>query len=101
MPAQLELRPELKEAFHGIWVYADQGSASVFSLELQMDQIVPKTQGSATIQTPARQQGVDETRKGRQEVRHQSETVVSVKERGASSTGLSEGVLAASVMADR
>jgi hypothetical protein len=55
MTALLELHPELKEAFHGIWVYADQGSASVFSLELPMDQIAPMTQGPATIQTLARQ----------------------------------------------
>jgi hypothetical protein len=33
--------PELREAFHGIWVHADQGSVSLFSLELPMDQIVP------------------------------------------------------------
>jgi hypothetical protein len=52
MTALLELHPELKEAFHGVWVYADLGSASLFFLELPMDQIVPKTQGPATIQAP-------------------------------------------------
>ena len=44
MTALLALHPELHDAFHGIWVQADQGSASVFSLELPMDQIVPGTQ---------------------------------------------------------
>jgi len=39
MSALLALHPELREAFHGIWVYADQGPASAFSLELPMDQI--------------------------------------------------------------
>jgi hypothetical protein len=39
MMALLALHPELHGAFHGIWVQADQGSSSVFSLELPMDQI--------------------------------------------------------------
>jgi hypothetical protein len=33
------MHPELENAFHGIWVHADQGSASLFALELPMDQI--------------------------------------------------------------
>ena len=48
MTALLALHPELHDAFHGIWVQADKGSASVFSLELPMDQIVPGTQPPAT-----------------------------------------------------
>jgi hypothetical protein len=46
MLALLALHPELREAFHGIWVQADQGSSSIFSLELPMDQIGPGTQPS-------------------------------------------------------
>jgi hypothetical protein len=44
MTALLALHPELQGAFHGIWVQADGGSGSLFSLELPMDQIVPGTQ---------------------------------------------------------
>jgi hypothetical protein len=40
MTSLLALHPELREAFHGIWVQADKGSVSAFSLELPMDQIV-------------------------------------------------------------
>jgi hypothetical protein len=43
MTALLALHPEFQEAFHGIWVHANQGSDSLFSLELPMDQIVPGT----------------------------------------------------------
>jgi hypothetical protein len=39
MTALLATHPELKGAFHGIWVQADQGNASLFALELPMDQI--------------------------------------------------------------
>jgi hypothetical protein len=39
MTALLATHPELKEAFHGIWVHADQGNANLFALELPMDQI--------------------------------------------------------------
>ncbi len=39
MGALLELHPELAKAFHGIWVHADQGNASLFALELPMSQI--------------------------------------------------------------
>jgi hypothetical protein len=48
MIALLTLHPELRDAFHGIWVYADGGSSSLFSLELPMDQIVPSTEPTAT-----------------------------------------------------
>jgi len=39
MSALLTSHPELKDAFHGIWVHADQNNASLFALELPMDQI--------------------------------------------------------------
>jgi hypothetical protein len=39
MGALLQLHPELAKAFHGIWVHADQGNASLFALELPMNQI--------------------------------------------------------------
>jgi hypothetical protein len=48
MTALLALHPELHDAFHGIWVQADQGSSSIFSLELPMDQIAPGAQAPAT-----------------------------------------------------
>jgi hypothetical protein len=47
MATLLVLHPELQQAFHGIWVYADVGPTSLFSLELPMDQIFP------VIQVPA------------------------------------------------
>jgi hypothetical protein len=48
MTALLALHPELHDAFHGIWVHANQGSNSLFSLELPMDQIVPGAPGSVS-----------------------------------------------------
>jgi hypothetical protein len=39
MTALLALHPEVHDAFHGIWVHANQGEASLFSLELPMEQI--------------------------------------------------------------
>lgn len=39
MAALLKMHPELQEAFHGIWVHADQGTSTLFALELPMDQI--------------------------------------------------------------
>ena len=42
MSALLELHPELQGAFHGIWVHANQGEASLFALELPMNQIAAK-----------------------------------------------------------
>ncbi|MGA2219261.1 MAG: hypothetical protein ABSG51_14295 [Terracidiphilus sp.] len=53
MTALLALHPELQAAFHGIWAYADQGSASLFSLELPMDQIVPVMETQATSSSSA------------------------------------------------
>jgi hypothetical protein len=39
MSGLLALHPELHDAFHGIWVHANQGQTSLFSLELPMEQI--------------------------------------------------------------
>jgi hypothetical protein len=39
MAAVLALHPELRSAFHGVYVYADTANATVFALELPMDQI--------------------------------------------------------------
>jgi len=39
MTRLLEMHPELRAAFHGIWVHADQGTNSLFALELPMEQI--------------------------------------------------------------
>lgn len=39
MSALVELHPGLKQAFHGIWVHAQQGSNSLFALELPMQAI--------------------------------------------------------------
>jgi hypothetical protein len=39
MTSILALHPELHDAFHGIWVHAEQGDAAIFSLELPMEQI--------------------------------------------------------------
>ena len=47
MLALLALHPELQDAFHGIWVQADHGSAPVFSLELPMEQIALGTRPPA------------------------------------------------------
>jgi hypothetical protein len=47
MTALLSAHPELQSAFHGIWVHADQGSNSLFSLELPMDQILTGTHSNA------------------------------------------------------
>lgn len=39
MSALLAAHPELHDAFHGMWVHADQGNATLFALELPMNQI--------------------------------------------------------------
>lgn len=39
MTGMLAMHPGLREAFHGLWVYADQGNATAFALELPMNQI--------------------------------------------------------------
>jgi len=43
MAKLLAMHPELRGAFHGIWVHADQGSNSLFALELPMEQIAAIT----------------------------------------------------------
>jgi hypothetical protein len=53
MTALLALHPELHDAFHGIWVQADGGSATLFALELPMEQIVPGANPAATTSNPA------------------------------------------------
>jgi hypothetical protein len=49
MAALLGQHPELHQAFRGIWVHADQGSASLFALDLPMDGIT----GAAPSNPPA------------------------------------------------
>jgi len=44
----LAMHPDLPAAFHGIWVQADGGSSSLFSLELSMDQVLPGLSAKAT-----------------------------------------------------
>jgi hypothetical protein len=39
MGGLVAMHPGLREAFHGLWVYADSGNATVFALELPMNQI--------------------------------------------------------------
>jgi hypothetical protein len=39
MSALIEQHPELHDAFHGIWVHADQGPVSLFALDLPIDGI--------------------------------------------------------------
>ncbi|HTX42943.1 MAG TPA: hypothetical protein VMD25_13990 [Acidobacteriaceae bacterium] len=39
MSAILSVHPELRQAFHGLWVYADQNGSTLFALELPMNQI--------------------------------------------------------------
>lgn len=54
MSALLALHPELHDGFHGIWVHANQGQASLFSLELPMDQIASLPVPGTTSSTLAR-----------------------------------------------
>lgn len=53
MTALLALHPELQGAFHGIWVHANGGNASLFALELPMNQIAsnpkPPSVSSSTV----------------------------------------------------
>lgn len=37
MNALISMHPELAQAFHGMWLHADQGNASLFALELPMN----------------------------------------------------------------
>ena len=54
MSALVELHPGLRQAFHGIWVHAQQGSASLFALELPMEAIAsaPPPQAAEAPGTP-------------------------------------------------
>jgi hypothetical protein len=54
MTALLALHPELHDGFHGIWVHANEGQASLFSLELPMDQIAALPAPGSTSSTLAR-----------------------------------------------
>ncbi len=56
MTALLVLHPELRAAFRGIWVHADQGTASVYALDVPMAQIAAATQpaGAASSSPVAR-----------------------------------------------
>jgi hypothetical protein len=56
MQALLRQHPELREAFDGIWVRAEQGNASIYALELPMKQIpgsTPKAQAAQPGNSPA------------------------------------------------
>jgi hypothetical protein len=52
MSALVMAHPELIGAFHGIWVHAEQGTGSLFALELPMDQIAA-SQSPAVNSNPA------------------------------------------------
>lgn len=54
MTSILALHPEVHGAFHGIWVHANQGQASLFSLELPMDQIAALPAPGPTSSSMAR-----------------------------------------------
>lgn len=54
MSALLMLHPEVRSAFHGIWVHAGQGSSSLFALELPMDQITADSSTTAVSAPVAR-----------------------------------------------
>ncbi|MHB1672893.1 MAG: VWA domain-containing protein [Acidobacteriaceae bacterium] len=56
MTALLALHPELRVAFRGIWLRADQGNASVFALDLPMDQIAAGPQPAASVAPVAQTQ---------------------------------------------
>lgn len=51
MSALLAQRPELREAFHGIWAHADQGNVSIFALEVPMSAIGAGSAAPATTST--------------------------------------------------
>ena len=61
MTALLAAHPELQDGFHGIWVNADAPSATLFSLELPMDQIVPGRSAEAQLQPALRDSSRDST----------------------------------------
>jgi len=49
MNALLAQHPELHNAFHGMWVHADQGNVSLFALELPMEQIASTPASAAPM----------------------------------------------------
>jgi hypothetical protein len=53
MMALLSQQPGLREAFHGFWVRADQGTNSLFALELPMNDIVAPPTSPAPGSTPS------------------------------------------------
>jgi hypothetical protein len=52
MTALLAQHPELRLAFHGMWMHADEGNTSIFALDLPMDGVNPGAQAPATNSTP-------------------------------------------------
>jgi uncharacterized protein (DUF2141 family) len=46
----LALHPELRVAFHGIWMQAEEGGSSAYALELPMTQIEPAAESSPAVQ---------------------------------------------------
>lgn len=48
MAALLARHPGLRTAFHGLWLRADQGNASIYALELPMNEIPGGTQPAAS-----------------------------------------------------
>jgi hypothetical protein len=52
MIALLSQHPDLRESFHGFWVRADQGTNSLFALELPMDGIVATHEAPAAATVP-------------------------------------------------
>lgn len=55
MSALVELHPGLRQAFHGIWVHAQQGPASLFALELPMQAIASTPPPPAAESVPSGQ----------------------------------------------
>lgn len=55
MTTLLEQNPGLREAFHGMWVRAFEGDASLFALELPMEQIPAGTQPPPSANPVAQQ----------------------------------------------
>ncbi|HET9086307.1 MAG TPA: hypothetical protein VFN53_02175 [Acidobacteriaceae bacterium] len=52
MSALLAIHPELRQAFRGIWAHAQNGNASIFALDLPMNQIGGGTQTTAAASAP-------------------------------------------------
>ena len=49
MTALLAQHPELRDAFHGIWVHADHENASLYALELPMSGIAPPQSAGSPV----------------------------------------------------